>query len=908
MPFPMGFTVFHPLHGEGQVRQDLGDTVIVRFTTGLQELLASELQIRGTINLAQDDDRAIEVVTKALALSIRSVNDQWGVFGRSRIQLLPHQLWVCHRILQDWPNRWLIADDVGLGKTVEAGLAVLALTSRQMINRVLILCPASLCIQWQERLLRMFDLRFQIFYSTDAHREAAWDVSSQVIASLHTVRNYASGQNEDDPRLLAMLSAKSWDLIIVDEAHHLNHDETGGMTLGYRLVKKLDDEGQLKGMLLFTGTPHRGKDFSFLALLHLINPQAFSPYLGIDDQLRNLHSVMIRNNKQAVTDLDGKPLFQSVVVRPEEYAFSDSERVFYERMTLFILQGRAYADNLGMSARRTNHLVLTTLQKLASSSIAAVSQTLRKRLAKIDGAKRPVPAFHELEDMWSAPDPEQGDAANLVAEDVVSEANQLLVGESSYLSQLIELADGVTRETKIERIIAIAREMPHDEPLLIFTEFKTTQRAIFIRLSETFGDNSTAFLNGDGILRDMPLQYGGPEIHSAKDEAARQFNDGRKRFLICTEAGGEGIDLHHRCNAVVHADLPWNPMRLHQRNGRLYRLNQKRQVQVTLLRNSETLESRIWDLLEEKLQRVQRAYSGAMEAPDDIAQLVLGMAPAGTYERMQVESLGKSATEVASTVARATQFLDSQRALDTVLSIFGNCSRFDFGHSVKHLPKVDLPDLKPFLELALKRHQRLLKTSPDDAESFDFISPEAWAAQRGIRARYKGLHCDRHRPGKDALIHLLGAGHPIIDLALREAVDLPARSCKIGSGPDSLVIVQIQDRVTSGPQRTAIYAGILLSESRTHQFLHDWEIIHYLNGLSKRHRQWDKGDQQVDVIASHRITVDALLPDLIERVAQQRTLVKPEAQFALLIRGLSQAKQVGTGDADPVPLATVEGS
>ena len=112
----------------------------------------------------------------------------------------------------------------------------------------------------------------------------------------------------------------------------------------------------------------------------------------------------------------------------------------------------------------------------------------------------------------------------------------------------------------------------------------------------------------------------------SRDVAADDFNAGRTRFLISTEAGGEGNALQERCAVLVHIDMPWNPMRLHQRVGRLNRYGQKRAVSVFLLRNPQTVEARIWSLLQEKLSRIQETLSASMDDPEDISQLVIGMA------------------------------------------------------------------------------------------------------------------------------------------------------------------------------------------------------------------------------------------------------------------------------------------
>lgn len=302
-----GTRVRNERFGHGTVEFDKGQTTIVRFEHGIEECEREALQIIRSVadSLAAGEwDTPLPVLTKALAASIVSVNDTWGVFSRSRIALLPHQLWVCRRVLSSWPARWLVADDVGLGKTIEAGLILWPLLSKGLVRRLLILCPASLVEQWQHRLRTMFDIRLARYVTeADSDRGDFWSTHSQVVASLETLRLDRGGRHE------RLFEGPSWDLLIVDEAHHVNADEDAGPTLGYKLAHRLVEEKKVASMIFFTGTPHRGKNFGFLALLQLLRPDLFDPRKSLTQQLPHLREVVIRNNKNSVTDLKGVPAF-----------------------------------------------------------------------------------------------------------------------------------------------------------------------------------------------------------------------------------------------------------------------------------------------------------------------------------------------------------------------------------------------------------------------------------------------------------------------------------------------------------------------------------------------------------------------------------------------------------------------
>ena len=376
-PLHPGAPVVHPRHGSGRVVADMGATVVVRFGGALEQVPADEIiatpSLHSALRAGTLDD-AVDAVVRAQALAIASVNDQWGVFSRSRVQLLPHQLWVCRTVNREWPFRWLVADDVGLGKTIECGLVLMPLIASGRVRRLLILAPAKLVPQWQFRLKDMFDIRLQRYVAeADTRRGDFWGTALQVVASLHTLRSDGRGARQ------RLLDADPWDLVIVDEAHHLGVDKRTGRTLAYSLVADLEERKKIDSLLFFTGTPHRGKDFGFFGLMHLVRPDLFDPEADSAEQLARLPRAMIRNNKAAVTDLQGNRLFRPVTVRNREYEYSEAESRFYLTLSAFILDGRAYAATLDGRGQTARMLVLTTLQKLAASSIAAIRHALQRR-------------------------------------------------------------------------------------------------------------------------------------------------------------------------------------------------------------------------------------------------------------------------------------------------------------------------------------------------------------------------------------------------------------------------------------------------------------------------------------------------------------------------------------------------
>jgi ERCC4-related helicase len=830
--------------GFGKVEYDKRATVIVRFDHGIEECEREALRVvRSVVDClaAEEWDGPLPVVTRALAAAIVSVNDTWGVFSRSRIALLPHQLWVCRRVLAAWPARWLVADDMGLGKTIEAGLILWPLLSKGLVRRLLIVCPASLVEQWQYRLRTMFDIRVARYLTeADSERSDFWSTHSQVVASLETLRLDRGGRHE------RLFEGPPWDLLMVDEAHHVNADEDVGPTLGYKLAQRLVEEKKVASMIFFTGTPHRGKNFGFLALLQLLRPDLFDPRQPLGQQLRHLREVVIRNNKTSVTDLTGARLFQAPVVASETYGYSPEEARFYGMLTEFILTGKAYASTLGAPDQRLVMLVLIAMQKLASSSVAAIRRALRGRLQRLvaqreelEGAGRRLEQLKEelatkytkLED--AGPSDEISQLEEKIAE--LAEDVRLMEDEEPRLRELLAAAEGVKRETKIAKILSLIENRFPGRSVVFFTEYKATQSLLMSELIRRFGEKSVAFINGDNRADEIVGADG--KLHSlrqSREEAAELFNDGKVRFLVSTEAGGEGIDLQEHCHSLVHVDLPWNPMRLHQRVGRLNRYGQKERVEVITLRNPETVEARIWDKLNAKITNIMLAFGHVMEDQEDLLQMVLGMTSPTLFRELFAGAPQVPAESLGHWFDQKTATFGGRDVIATVKEIVGNCDRFDYQAVGKEVPPVDLPDLRPFVEAMLIQNRRRPKRGDDG--SLGFKTPEAWLREVGVRSAYEGLIFDRSARGRDAVQRVVGVGHKVVEQALRQALDEPTSVAGVSESllQQPVVIARIIDRITGrdSPVRSVVMAAEQCDDTGKWQVLRDWETVRRLNELA----------------------------------------------------------------------------
>ena len=871
-PFNTNVAVRHPHFGSGQVVLDQGDSVVVRFDHGIEECLATDLEVLEGLAeriSAGRLDPALHVVTRILGECIRSVNDAWGVFSRSRIALLPHQLWVCKRVLESWPTRWLVADDVGLGKTIEAGLILTPLLSSGRVRRLLILAPASLVGQWQVRLREMFDIRISIYVpAADTEASDFWNTQDRVIASAHTLRL------DKDCRWERLFDAHRWDLVLIDEAHHMNVDDQGHRTLSYQLVERLQERGKVQSLVLFTGTPHRGKDTGFLSLLKLLRPADFNPEQPLEEQVEKLRTVMIRNNKQSVTDMSGKLLFTPVRSRRETYTYSPQEARFYEQLTQFIVTGKAYAAGLGFQDRRTVILILITMQKLASSSVAAVRRALARRLVRLRQAKAKLEQSREdlarLQELLVEDDPANQDEVSRLEERVAESLRgvDLNPDEIPALEELLAAANDVTDETKIERILTVVDESFADRSVLFFTEYKATQALLMSALHKRYGDGCVTFINGDSFIEDVQDSSGNVSDRTVdRHRAAARFNRGEVRFLVSTEAAGEGVDLQEHCSALIHVDLPWNPMRLHQRVGRLSRYGQTDHVDVVTVRNPDTVESRIWDLLDEKLARINLAFQGGMDDPEDIRQLVIGMASPGVFTKVFADAdPALSGQTLDDWFDTETATFGGEDAVNTVRNLVGNVARFDFGAVAGQIPRVDLPDLVPFFKAVLAVRGR----RPEQTGKLRLRCrpPDEWKDDFSIAVvdRYDLLFAREPQPkdGED----VAGVGLRIVDRAVRDAVDLTGAFGAIRGLDAPIFVFHLRDRITGsdGPIRAVVVAAES-DDDGGWSLIRDWELMQRLNPLADKPRSPVFSDAHLahdvaDLIADARRYVESKFDEL----------------------------------------------
>lgn len=506
---------------------------------------------------------------------------------------LPHQLYVLKRALSDSRIRYVLADEVGLGKTIEAGLIIRELKARGLIKRVLIVCPKGLVSQWNLELKEKFDEYFNIILPSEyevikriINKEQVYNQFDQVISPMDSIkpieRRAGWTQEEVDKyneeRIYSIIDA-DWDLIIIDEAHRLAG--SSDQVARYKLGKMLSKASPY--ILLLTATPHSGKTEPFLRLLGFLDEEAFPNYQSLIKE--NVNQYIIRTEKREAIDNKGNKLFKDRKTQLVEVIWDEkhsNQRLLYEKVTDYVKNG------YNRAIKEKKHYIgflMVLMQRLVTSSTAAIKDSISRRIEILESQQVRIHnlSFDDLVDINFEED--LADALELTSIDVKNEINDLK--EIMYLARQAEYQ---ALDAKAELLLEYLDELysiDNKMKAIIFTEFLETQK--YLRM---FLDNkgySVSILNGSMDVEE-------------RDRILLEFKN-ENSILISTDTGGEGLNLQF-ANIVINYDLPWNPMKIEQRIGRVDRIGQDKDVLVFNFINIDTVENRVRSILESKLETI----------------------------------------------------------------------------------------------------------------------------------------------------------------------------------------------------------------------------------------------------------------------------------------------------------------
>ena len=594
---------------------------------------------------------------------------------------LPHQLHVLNRAMETNNIRYLLADEVGLGKTIEAGMIIKELKSRGLVQRVLVVCPTGLVKQWASEMQEKFHEKFHVILPSDydtirrlTDTEDVYGQYDQVISpmdSIKPIEKHAGWTDErvekyNEERIYSIINS-GWDLIIIDEAHRVagSSGEVARYKLGYLLSQASPY------LLLLSATPHNGKTEPFLRLVRLLDEDAFPNSKSIVKE--QVAPYLIRTEKREAIDNNGNLLFKNRITHLLEMHW-DKRHTYQQELYELV---SSYVSKTYDKARRNRKknmcliFLLIIMQRMVTSSTAAVRQSLERRLYILKNQNTRISSLTET------------DLAEMEIEDDVAEALEAMslnmaeeIDELEHIIAVAKQAEFEHPDVKVEHLVDtidnILSEDQHQK-IIIFTEFVATQKYLQ-QLLENRGF-TVSVLNGSMSIDE-------------RNEALQEFKT-KTSIFISTDAGGEGLNLQFS-NIIINYDLPWNPMKIEQRCGRADRIGQKRDVHIYNFIVADTVENRVRDVLETKLSVIFKElgvdkYADVLDS--EVAEL--------DFTKVYMDSIGKPSSveqnmyqveaEVKLQVENAKKYKDIIREDKDLTQLVGTESNFDVEAALRQM-------------------------------------------------------------------------------------------------------------------------------------------------------------------------------------------------------------------------------
>ena len=552
---------------------------------------ANEEQLSSTGSSMQYDENYLRYVTLLSKIKNETASGFLSSLA-SGIIPLPHQLHVLNRAMETNNIRYILADEVGLGKTIEAGMIIRELKSRGLVSRILVVCPTGLVTQWASEMQEKFHEKFQVILPSDydtirrlTDNDDVYGQFDQVISpmdSIKPIEKHAGWSEEkvekyNEERIYSIINS-GWDLIIIDEAHRVAG--SSGEVARYKLGNLLAQASPY--LLLLSATPHNGKTEPFLRLIRLLDADAFPNAKSIVRE--QVAPFLIRTEKREAIDNNGNLLFKNRITHLVTISWDERnnlQRELYEMVSSYV----AKTYNKALRNRKKNMcliFLLIIMQRMVTSSTAAIRQSLERRLNVL------------LEQRTCVGNLREEDLDELNIEDGVEDAleaisldMELEIEELKQIISLAKQAQFQNQDAKVEPLLneidAILSE-DRTQKVIIFTEFVATQTYL------------QELLVNRGYT--VTILNGGMSIDE-RNAAMQEFKASTSIF-ISTDAGGEGLNLQF-ANIIINYDLPWNPMKIEQRCGRVDRIGQQRDVHIYNFIVGETVENRVREVLEEKL-------------------------------------------------------------------------------------------------------------------------------------------------------------------------------------------------------------------------------------------------------------------------------------------------------------------
>ena len=765
--------------GRGLQSGMVHDTILSPEQVALIEVTAREEPFDG-------DAARFRLGIEAMRLGLAYEYDPFFTLSIARVDPLPHQLEAVYDYFLRLPRiRFLLADDPGAGKTIMAGLLIKELKIRGLVQRTLIVTPANLTFQWMRELRDKFHESFEVVRGEvlrASYGSNPWQERNQVITSVSWVSRVDDAQES--------LLRTHWDLIIVDEAHKMSAYTDSRKTLAYRLGEDLSE--RTDHYLLMTATPHKGDPENFRLFLELLDRDVYGDVKSLEEAMRrNSAPFYLRRVKEALVTFpapgtgEAKSLFTRREVRTAEFQIDSDEWDFYDCLTRYVEDQSIKAALSDSPVARAVGFTMAMLQRRFASSVYAVRRSLermRERRQKIlddpEGYRREQIQRHVPEDYDDLEEEEQQRIMEELEAAVASVDPAALRDEIAQLTRLIQQAKALEArevESKLVKLRQVITEQgvfaDPNMRLLIFTEHKETLEYLVSKL-RAWNLSVTEIYGGMKIGdRDEP----GTRLH-----AERQFRD-HCQVMVATEAAGEGINLQF-CWLMINYDIPWNPVRLEQRMGRIHRYGQEKDCLIFNFVATNTREGRVMHKLFERIRQIEEDLDPRRTGT--VFNVLGDVLPANQLERMLRDMYARNLTEEVIT-SRIVQQVDTERFQRITRSALEGLAKRDLNLSAIVSRSTEARERRLVPEVVedfFRQAAPLVGVQPRETREGSHvyrigrIPRSLWPVGARLEARfgklgheYRQIAFDKALLQKDATLEWVTPGHPLFE-SVREGL------------------------------------------------------------------------------------------------------------------------------------------
>jgi superfamily II DNA or RNA helicase len=775
----------------------------------------AQLTITGEAEPFDGSGLHFRIGVEACRLGLAHEYDPYFSLSIARVDPLPHQLEAVYGYFLRLPRiRFLLADDPGAGKTIMAGLLLKELKARGLVQRTLIVTPANLSFQWQRELKDKFRENFEVIRS-DVLRanygQNPWQDRDQVITSVSWVSRIEDARDS--------LLRSRWDLIIVDEAHKMSAYAGDKKTLAYQLGEKLSE--MTDHFLLMTATPHKGDPENFCLFLSLLDKDVYGNIKSLQEAMRrNEAPFYLRRTKEALVSFPDPEtgtvhkLFTKRDVKTVEFDLDGDEFAFYDDLTHYVEDQSIRASAEDSARGRAIGFTMAMLQRRMASTIYAVRRTLERMRARRERILADPEAYRKQQieqrvpdDFDELPDDEQQEIIAQLEDVVASVDPAALRGEIDSLTKLIDQARILEKreiESKLTKLKSVLKDQgflsDSTKKLLLFTEHK----------------DSLDFLVGDGKdgrplgkLREWGLTvtqiHGGMKIGDrdtpgTRIYAEREFRE-TAQVLVATEAAGEGINLQF-CSQMINYDIPWNPVRLEQRVGRIHRYGQEHDCIIFNFVARNTREGRVLQKLLERLREIRNELG-----TDQVFDVVGEVFPANLLEKLFRDLYARRTSEHAIT-SRIVREIDPKRFREITQSALEGLAKKELnlsaivGKTVEAKEGRLVPEaIKDFFLVAAPETGIHPQEVGKESHIYRIGKIPRLLIQRGnalehrfgkLGREYGRVVFDKDYLKKDPTLEWVTPGHPLFEVVRDEALDRVHDHLKRGA-----IFYDIQRKVPS---------------------------------------------------------------------------------------------------------------